>query len=516
MDGMKARAIASLTLVGTLAIALLIVLGDGAAAKDKDDFLPTFRATYPAAAGTRLDSCSLCHYFDGNGKREENQYAEDFEDADKDFIAVQALDSDGDGFTNYQEIQAGTLPGVASDNPDTVVTTTTIAAPAGSGEAIYQANCAGCHGGNGGNLVPTSLTLSQLVNTTANGTAGMSGFSGTLTPAEIDLVAGYLFNWSGTPAPTTTTTPGTVPNGAEVWARSCAGCHGSNGGNLVGRGLSAGQVASVTAAGTSGMPGFSSSLSVVEIDAVSAYVASLAGVAPTTSTPAPDAPPPSGAAVFAEWCAACHGDAGGDLVGHSLSSSQLFDVTANGRGAMPGFSSRLSTEHIEAVVAYLASIGGTTPSPDSAELDGAALYATHCSACHGAAAEGGSGGPLAGTELAQSEFEWVTTAGRGEMPAFAERLTADEVAAIADFVLSVSPLPDQTDDDAIDSAVVDDEVDGRDDDEEGEDLSLFLDDESGATPGKSPLLVGFLILGSLAIIGGVGTLWLKSARGLAQ
>jgi Flp pilus assembly pilin Flp len=102
------------------------------------------------------------------------------------------------------------------------------------------------------------------------------------------------------------------------------------------------------------------------------------------------------------------------------------------------------------------------------------------------------------------------------MPASVGRLTADEVAAIADFVLSVSPLPDQTDDDAIDSAVVDDEVDGRDDDEEGEDLSLFLDDESGATPGKSPLLVGFLILGSLAIIGGVGTLWLKSARGLAQ
>jgi mono/diheme cytochrome c family protein len=515
MDGMKARAIASLTLVGILAIALLVVLGDGAAAKDKDDFLPTFRATYPAAAGTRLDSCSLCHFTDSNGKREENQFAEDFEDADKDFIAVQALDSDGDGFTNYQEIQAGTLPGVASDNPNTVVTTTTIAAPAGSGEAIYQGNCAGCHGGNGGNLVPTSLTLSQLVNTTANGTAGMNGFSGTLTSAEIDLVAGYLFNWSGTPAPTTTTLPGTVPNGAEVWAQSCAGCHGSNGGNLVGRGLSAGQVASVTASGTSGMPGFSSSLSTAQIDAVSAYVASLAGVAPTTTTVAPGAPPPSGAAVFAESCAACHGAAGGDLVGHSLSGSQLLDVTANGRGAMPGFSDRLSSEHIDAVVAYLASIGGTTPSPDSSEVDGAALYATHCSACHGATAEGGLGGPLAGTELARSEFIWLTTAGRGDMPSFVERLVADEVAAIADFVLSVEPLPDQTKD-AAEAEDGDDEVDGGDDDDSGDSLSLFVDEDSGASPGKSPLIVAFLILGAMAIVGGVGALWLKSARELVR
>ncbi|NNC91184.1 MAG: c-type cytochrome [Acidimicrobiia bacterium] len=506
---MKARAIASLTLVATIAIALLVVLGDGAAAKDKDDFLPTFRATYPAAAGTRLDSCSLCHFTNSNGKWDENQYAEDFEEADKDFAAVQALDSDGDGFTNYQEIQAGTLPGVASDNPDTVVTTTTIAAPTGSGEAIYQANCAGCHGGNGGNLVPTSLTLSQLVNTTAKGTTGMNGFSGTLTSAEIDLVAGYLFNWSGTPTPTTTTILGTVPNGAEVWAQSCAGCHGANGGNLVGRGLSSGQVASVTAAGTSGMPGFSSSLSTAQIDAVSAYVASLAGVTPTTNTVAPGAPPPSGAAVFAESCAACHGAAGGDLIGHSLSSSQLLDVTANGRGAMPGFSDRLSTEHIGAVVAYLASIGGTTPSPDSAEVDGAALYTTHCSACHGAAAEGGSGGPLAGTELAQSEFIWLTTAGRGDMPAFVGRLAPDEVAAITDFVLSISPLPDQTNDVA---ETEDDETD----DESEEGRSLFVDEGSGADPARSPLIVGFLILGSMAIVGGVGTLWLKSARELVQ
>ena len=176
---------------------------------------------------------------------------------------------------------------------------------------------------------------------------------------------------------------------------------------------------------------------------------------------------------------------------------------------MAGFGNRLSPEQIDAVVAYLASIGGTTLSSDSTGFDGAALYAKHCSACHGAHAQGGSGGPLAGTDLEQSELIWVTTAGRGDMPAFVERLAPDEVAAIADFVLSVNPLSDQTN-----------EVAGTDsgdtDDDSGDGLSLFLDEDSSSDPAKSPLIVGFLILGSMAIVGGVGTLWLKSARELVQ
>ena len=221
---MKARAIASLTLVGVLAVALLLVLGTRAEAKEK--FLDDFQETYPAAVGTRLDGCSLCHFTDSNGKWDENQFAEEYEEADKDFGSIQSLDTDGDGFTNLQEIQAGTFPGDASDNPNTYVPPQT-----GSGAAVFEANCAGCHGSNGGDLVPTSLSLSQLVGTTTNGRGNMPAFSGTLTSADIQLVSEYLFNWNGTPAPTTTTVPGFVPDGAAVWAGSCAGCHGANGGN---------------------------------------------------------------------------------------------------------------------------------------------------------------------------------------------------------------------------------------------------------------------------------------------
>jgi mono/diheme cytochrome c family protein len=219
MESMKARAIASLTLVGTLTVALLLVLGTRAEAKEK--FLDDFQETYPAAVGTRLDGCSLCHFTDSNGKWDENQFAEEYEEADKDFGSIQNLDTDGDGFTNLQEIQAGTFPGDASDNPNTYVPP-----QAGSGAAVFEANCAGCHGSNGGDLVPTSLSLSQLVGITTSGRGNMPAFSGTLTSADIQLVSEYLFNWNGTPTPTTngmkTNSPANMKKRTKTLARSRA------------------------------------------------------------------------------------------------------------------------------------------------------------------------------------------------------------------------------------------------------------------------------------------------------
>lgn len=440
---MRARALATLTLVGTLAIGMLVVLGDGADAKDKAEFLPAFRTTYPESAGTRIDNCNLCHYTDSKGKREENQFAEDFEEADKSFLAIQNLDSDGDGYTNLQEIQAGTFPGAPGDNPATVVTTTTIAAPPGSGEAIYQTHCAGCHGGNGGNLVPTSLTLNQLVNITTSGRGSMPGYSGTLSAGEIQAVSEYLLNW--TPSATTTTAPGSPPpSGSAVYAASCAGCHGAGGGDLIGRNLTVSSVAAVTTNGTTGMPGFSSSLSQAEIDAVSAYVASVSASAPTTTTTAPGAPPPNGSAVFAESCAGCHGTGGGDLVGHSLADSQLRDATVNGQGSMPGFGSRLSSAQIDAVVAFVSSLkaDSSTPPTDPEGVDGSALYTKYCASCHGAHGAGGPGGPVAGTTLSRAELISITNDGAGSMPSYSGRMTAEEIAAVADFILGLSETGD--------------------------------------------------------------------------
>ncbi|MBC2714539.1 MAG: hypothetical protein HF978_04445 [Desulfobacteraceae bacterium] len=111
--------------------------------KDADKFL----SAYPGTAGTKLDHCALCHSggeyekkpgkwvsmgscqwchysygYDGAGEIEEtiNEYGSDFKSAGRNAAAVTAIDSmdsDNDGYTNKEEIAAGTFPGNADDQP---------------------------------------------------------------------------------------------------------------------------------------------------------------------------------------------------------------------------------------------------------------------------------------------------------------------------------------------------------------------------------------------------------------
>ena len=522
---MKARAIASLTLAGTLTIGLLVAFSTGAEAKNKDAYLPAFKAAYPELIGTRVDTCELCHDTikkdGGDVEYKKNEFAKQWKEADKNFPAVENLDADDDGYTNLQEIQAGTFPGVASDNPSTVVTTTTIAAPAGSGEGIYQANCAACHGGNGGDLVPTSLPLAQLSNVVSSGQGSMPGFSGTLTSGEIQLVAEYLLNWSGSPTPTTTTVPGFVPDGAAVWAGSCAGCHGANGGNLISRGLSASQVVSVTNSGTAGMPGFSSQLSTAEVDAVASYVASLAP--PPTTTTAPGSSPPDGGAVWAASCSGCHGSNGGDLAGRGLGASRVVSVTTSGTSGMPGFSTQLSTAEIDAVASYVASLGApptTTTIPGATPPSGAAVYAESCASCHGAA-----GGNLIGHSLTNTELRSVTVGGQGSMSGFGNRLSSDQIDAVVAYlssvgagssVLSADSETADTDESAgeeleSDQSALEEEAEVRQ-----ETAGLSLSDSDESEDGESPFIVVSILVVLVAIVGTVGVMWLRSVRALTE
>ena len=529
-----------LALSAMMALGLLFILARDVEAKNKSEFLPAFEATYPAAVGSRIDSCTLCHNVQGS-EYKLNSYARQWKE-DENFVAINDLDADGDGYSNIEEIDAHTFPGNPSDNPSTVTTTTTIpgatttTAPPGSGSAIYQANCVSCHGGGGGNLVPTTLSLSQIIDAVNNGVGSMPGYSGSLTSTEIQLVSEYLFNWAATPTTTTTTTPGTPPppppNGSVLYGASCAGCHGANGGDLVGtpltrsqlvnittngtstgmpayastyttaeidaiagyilslvptpttttttlpgspppppssgaavysshcsachgpsggdlvgRNLSTSRIASVTNNGTTGMPGFSTRLSQAETDAVVDYVAEKTGGAATTTTTEPGAPPPSGAAVFSESCSACHGGSGGDLVGHSLSDAELTSVISRGVGSMPGYASRLSSDQLTAVVAYLSSLGAgatsTTVAGGSGDVDAAALYTRYCSACHGAHGQGGRNGPVAGTALSRAELIAITTDGLESMPGYSGRMSSEEIDAVATFVLALGPGADQ-------------------------------------------------------------------------
>ena len=78
-----------------------------------------FEAAYPAAVGSRIDACTLCH----TSPPTRNSYGAAFKSAGHNFQAVEAADSDGDGFTNLAEITALTFPGNAADNPNSTSNT---------------------------------------------------------------------------------------------------------------------------------------------------------------------------------------------------------------------------------------------------------------------------------------------------------------------------------------------------------------------------------------------------------
>jgi hypothetical protein len=80
---------------------------------------------YPFISGTRLDACSLCHT---NSIPALNAYGSAYLSHGRNLNAfgqIENLDSDGDGFTNIQEINALFFPGDANDHPPSVTATPT-------------------------------------------------------------------------------------------------------------------------------------------------------------------------------------------------------------------------------------------------------------------------------------------------------------------------------------------------------------------------------------------------------
>jgi hypothetical protein len=65
---------------------------------------------------TKLDACLSCHN-SPNGGGARNPYGMAYGENDRDFASIESLDSDGDGFTNLEEINALTFPGDPADYP---------------------------------------------------------------------------------------------------------------------------------------------------------------------------------------------------------------------------------------------------------------------------------------------------------------------------------------------------------------------------------------------------------------
>ena len=90
---------------------------DAAIAKDRytTDF-NNYYGTGGSDRGTTMGSCITCHV-NPDGKGGINSYGNHYKAYGRNFGAIEALDSDGDGFSNIDEIIADTWPGDAGSRP---------------------------------------------------------------------------------------------------------------------------------------------------------------------------------------------------------------------------------------------------------------------------------------------------------------------------------------------------------------------------------------------------------------
>jgi len=189
----------------------------------------------------------------------------------------------------------------------------------------------------------------------------------------------------------------------------------------------------------------------------SALIRPPATQAPPPSSTAPSRPPDlsSGAAIYQERCAPCHGESGqgdGEQAGQlpvapaaladpelaaQASPADWYQTVTEGRidRFMPPFVSLTDQQRWD-VVAYSLSLGIA----DSVAAQARPLYADHCAECHGPAGEGAERGPALAelANYAQRSRDAISTVIAGGqasgMPGFEGALSPEEIDALAALV----------------------------------------------------------------------------------
>ncbi len=103
-----------------LMVAIVMVAGITGLVLAQQTYNDSFFEIYTAAKKTKLGKdCKPCH-FQASGDGERNAYGIEYENdgnIDDDYEGIEKDDADGDGYSNIDEIKAGTYPGVFSDHP---------------------------------------------------------------------------------------------------------------------------------------------------------------------------------------------------------------------------------------------------------------------------------------------------------------------------------------------------------------------------------------------------------------
>ena len=275
------------------------------------------------------------------------------------------------------------------------------------GTALYQTNCAACHGA-GVNSNKIGATVAR-INAGIVNAPSMNSLS-SLTATEIQAISDYLV--SLTPPPPPPPPPGPV-DGATLYSSRCASCHGA-GANSTKIGATVARID----AGIVNAPSMNSlsSLTATEIQTISDYLVSL-----TPPSPPPPGPGPvDGSALYDTNCAGCHGP-GNSSAKAGATVTRIENSIVN-IPSMTGLSS-LSAADIQAIADFLV---GVSTGPMTNED----LYVANCGACHGADGSGGSGGGVRGDSASKITKEIQSTS---EMQ-YLSFLTNQEIDYIAQFL----------------------------------------------------------------------------------
>jgi mono/diheme cytochrome c family protein len=214
-------------------------------------------------------------------------------------------------------------------------------------------------------------------------------------------------------------------DGVALYSNKCRSCHGALATSSK-RGRTASQIQAAISANAGGM-GSLSTLNTAEIQAIAAAL----GSTTATPTPTPTSTPGAidGAALYTQYCSGCHGSG---KKGSSATSIQ--NAISSNRGGM-GSLSGLTSAQILAIAT-----GGTTPAPTPTPTptptDGAALYTTYCSGCHGPLATSGH----RGATVSQIQTGINTISGMMSL----STLTSAQIQAIATALGSTTPTPTPT------------------------------------------------------------------------
>jgi len=191
---------------------------------------------------------------------------------------------------------------------------------------------------------------------------------------------------------------------AALYAANCAACHGAT--IVVPAGVNLHDV--IAQGKHQGMPAWGSDLSTDQIDALVGFILS-----------------PGGSALFTKYCGNCH--AATDLVAQSpLELQKALDqgkaYIPHDKVSIPDWSSAMTADERTRLVNFLVA------------PDGARLYETNCSACHGDSVA------FTGTE---SELRTVISQGGKhlEMPSWKEKLSSEQINALAKYVVDPGGNP---------------------------------------------------------------------------